>query len=191
VVGTNLVRKSNPSSFLVQVKQNSSAFCRDPAQGLVKLCAAIATRRPKNIASETLRVHTLEDVPPISDLAAHQGDVRLLVDLILECVKTELAVFRRQTRGCASSLASMLTQNAVSNRELFCKTISGISSASKRSSVIAKFAIFIVNNDHHLPRSHGRNSILDTRKHPCTLDGLFDYAKAPAHMGDVSERVPA
>src|SRR5262244_3673032 len=100
---TRLRRKSNPSSFLVRVKQNSSAFCRDPAQGLVKLCAAIATRRPKNIASETLRAHTLEDVPPISELAAHQGDVRLLVDLILECVKTELAVFRRQTRGCAFS----------------------------------------------------------------------------------------
>jgi len=31
----------------------------------------------------------------------------------------------------------MLTQNAVSNLELFWKTISGISSASKRSSVIA------------------------------------------------------
>jgi hypothetical protein len=53
------------------------------------------------------------------------------------------------------------------------------------------FAIFIVNNDHHLPCAHGGNSILDTRKRPCTLDRLFDYEKAPAHMGDVSEYVPA
>jgi hypothetical protein len=53
------------------------------------------------------------------------------------------------------------------------------------------FAIFIVNNDHHLPRAHGRNSISDTRTRPCTLDGLFDYVKPPAHMGGVSERVPA
>jgi len=39
--------------------------------------------------------------------------------------------------------------------------------------------------------AHGRNGILDTRKRPSTLNGLFDYVKAPAHMGDVSERVPA
>jgi hypothetical protein len=53
------------------------------------------------------------------------------------------------------------------------------------------FAIFIVNNDHHLARAHGRNSILDTRKRPCGLEESFDYVKAPDHVGDVSEHMPA
>jgi len=43
-------------------------------------------------------MHAHEDVPPISDLAAHKCDVRLLVDLILECVKAKLPVFGWQLR---------------------------------------------------------------------------------------------
>ena len=35
----------------------------------------------------------------VSYLAANKSDVRLLVDLILECVKTEFPVFSWQLRG--------------------------------------------------------------------------------------------
>jgi hypothetical protein len=77
---------------LVQVKQNSSTFCRDPAQRRVELRSAVTTRGTQNIARKALRVNAHEHVLPISDVAAYEGDVCLFVDLILECVKTELSV---------------------------------------------------------------------------------------------------
>ena len=92
------VSKANPSSFLVQVKQNSATLCRDPTQSVVKLCAAVATRRAQNIALEALRVHAHQDVLSVSDLTAHEGYVCLLVDLILECMKAKLSVSGWQLR---------------------------------------------------------------------------------------------
>ena len=45
-------------------------------------------------------MHAHEYVFSISDLAAHKSNVRVFVDLILECVKPELTVFSRELRGC-------------------------------------------------------------------------------------------
>src|SRR5262249_61543431 len=57
-VGTNLVCQANPSSFLIQIKQNSATFCRDSAQGFIELSTAVTARRTQNIAGEALRVQT-------------------------------------------------------------------------------------------------------------------------------------
>src|SRR5216683_2111222 len=53
-VSANLVGQSNPSSFLVQVKQHSTAFRRDPAQGFIELTATVTTSGTQNIAGKAL-----------------------------------------------------------------------------------------------------------------------------------------
>src|SRR5260370_38617466 len=55
-VGTNLVGQANPSSFLVQVKQYSTTFRRDPTQGFIELSATVTTGGTQDIARKTLRV---------------------------------------------------------------------------------------------------------------------------------------
>lgn len=80
------------------------------------------------------------------------------------------------------ALASMLTQNVVPNRELFCATIGGISSSSIRSGVVSRqisprpyramkliaygqvtfiFALFVIGNDDHRAGMYRRNRLLD------------------------------
>jgi len=53
-VGANLVGQANPSSFLVQVKQHSTTFRRDPAQGFIELSTTVATSGTQNITGKAL-----------------------------------------------------------------------------------------------------------------------------------------
>ena len=89
------------------------------------------------------------------------------------------------------SPTSMLTQNAVSNREVFRETIKGISSSSSRSGVIARqidtmmgheidcfwsdraggdgeialiLRVLVVHNDHHFALPDSSNGVLYRRK---------------------------
>src|SRR6266436_6496748 len=115
VVGPNLVGQANPSSFLVQVKQHSTTFRRDPTQGFIELSATVTTSGTQNIAGKALRVHPHEYVLPVSYLAANKSDVSLLVDLILECVKAEFSVFGWQLRG-GDALHHRLCTHPVGNQ---------------------------------------------------------------------------
>ena len=64
----------------------------------VELRAAVAARRVEHVAGQALRVHADEHVLAVADLAAHQRDVRLAVELVLVGEDAERAVLGRQRR---------------------------------------------------------------------------------------------
>jgi len=79
---------------LVQVKAALTAFLRDPAQGFIELTAQSQRAERKTSPVKHCECTRHEYVLPVSYLAANKSDVSLLVDLILECVKTEILRIR-------------------------------------------------------------------------------------------------
>src|ERR1700692_2832982 len=53
-VSANLVGQTNPSSFLVQIKQYSTILRCDPTQGFIELSATVTTSGTQNIARKSL-----------------------------------------------------------------------------------------------------------------------------------------
>src|SRR4029077_12093665 len=90
LVGANLVGETDAAPFLIEIQQDAASFLPDAIHRGRELRAAIATDRVQDIAGEALRVHASEDVGAVADVAEHERDVLLLVDLVLEHVDLEL-----------------------------------------------------------------------------------------------------
>src|SRR5262249_3052766 len=92
LVRADLVREADAASFLVEIQQNAAALRRDPLHRGVALRTAVAPDRVQTVARQARRVDAHEQILAVADLAAHERDVRLVVDLILERVHFESAV---------------------------------------------------------------------------------------------------
>jgi hypothetical protein len=71
-IGADLVDDADPSSFLLLVNDRSTIFFRSEPNSLLKLLAAIALCRAKNVAGKALRVNPNKGRPVGSEDAASQ-----------------------------------------------------------------------------------------------------------------------
>src|SRR5205814_9466157 len=92
LVRANFVRQPDAAPLLIQVKEHTSSFSRDPPHRKIELSTAIAADRVKDIAGEALGVDPNKDVFAIRDVAAHERDVGLIIQHVLERVDIEVAV---------------------------------------------------------------------------------------------------
>ena len=101
MVGSDLVHKPNPPALLVQIQQNPSSLLFNNLHSAVELLTAITPQRAEYIRGETPGMDTDQGGRMIN-LAFDQGDVRSIVQFVLEDNRVELSENRGEFGGFCS-----------------------------------------------------------------------------------------
>ena len=81
LVRMNFCCQSNTASFLPHVNQDTSAFFLDLPKRSVQLISTVASPRAENIAGKTLAMHAHQRWLVLVDLAFHEREMMLAVEL--------------------------------------------------------------------------------------------------------------
>ena len=95
-VGAHLVGEADAAAFLAHVEHDALPLCLDLLQGERELLAAVAAHGAERIAREALRVDAHEHILLAAHIALDDGDVALIVELVLIGVDAEVAVLARE-----------------------------------------------------------------------------------------------
>src|SRR5262245_65007149 len=87
--------QADAAAFLSHVNQNALAFLLDLPQGRVQLISAVTSARSENVAGETLAVHAHQRRFVLEDLAFHEREMMLAVELGAIQMQIEITVIRR------------------------------------------------------------------------------------------------
>ena len=95
-IGAHLVGKADAAAFLAHVEHDALALCLDFLECERELVAAVAAHGAERIAREALRVDAHEHVLLAAHIALDDGNVALVVELVLVGVDAEVAVLARE-----------------------------------------------------------------------------------------------
>ena len=98
LVRLELVEQTDAAAFLIEIDDHAASLGGDHLHRLVELPAAVAAHRVEDVAGEALRVHADENVFAAGDVAVHERDVLVLVDVVLVADDPPLAVIGGQPR---------------------------------------------------------------------------------------------
>ena len=94
--GAHLVGEADAAAFLAHVEHDALALCLDFLECERELLAAVAAHGAERIARETLRMDAHEHIFLAAHIALDDGDVALVVELVLIGVDAEVAVLARE-----------------------------------------------------------------------------------------------
>ena len=77
----NFRRQPDPAPFLAHVNQNAIAFLLDLPKGGMQLIPTITPARRENVAGKTLAVHAHQCRLVFVDLAFHEREMMLAIEL--------------------------------------------------------------------------------------------------------------
>lgn len=99
VIGCDLVRDSNPATFLCEIQESRARGTPELLQGRVQLGAAVAPLRAKHVARNALGVQSDEHVFPPRNLSFHEGHMIVSGERALESMDSKCAVPGGESRG--------------------------------------------------------------------------------------------
>src|SRR5919109_1001400 len=96
LVRLELVQQTNAPSFLIEIHDDTAAALLNHRHRRVQLPPAIAAKRTKDVAGETLRVHANEDSFAALHVAIDERDVLTVVDIVAIADDSPLTVVGRK-----------------------------------------------------------------------------------------------
>src|ERR1700704_1256496 len=82
LIRLELVEETNAPALLIEINNDALAFFGNHFHGGLELPPAITAERVEDVTGQTLRVHPDEHAGIRTNVAQHQGDVLVLVDII-------------------------------------------------------------------------------------------------------------
>ena len=77
----NFCCQPDPAAFLPHINQNAAAFLLDLSERRVELVSTVASARAENVSGETLAVDAHQRWFVLVDLAFHQREMMLAIEL--------------------------------------------------------------------------------------------------------------
>src|SRR5258708_2723730 len=93
-----LVEEADAPALLIEIHDDAAPLGLNHLHGGLELPSAVAAHRVKHVARETLRVHAHERALAVADVAIHQRDVLVRVDVVAIADDAPRAILRRKPR---------------------------------------------------------------------------------------------